>query len=54
MTTSIPQSSNLISSDATEQTASRTTRESGEWVLISLAKRSAGDRTPVEVSTEVS
>lgn len=52
MTTSSPHSSNLMSSDATEQTASRTMSVSGEWVLTSLLNLAAGDRTPVEVSTE--
>jgi len=51
MTTSSPQSSNRISSDATEQTASKTINVSGEWVLTSLEIRAAGDKTPVEVST---
>lgn len=52
MTTSTPHSSNLISSEATEQTASRTMSVSGECSLTSLLNLAAGDSTPVEVSTE--
>lgn len=37
MTTSIPQSSKRISSEATEQTASRAMRVSGEFCLMSSA-----------------
>jgi len=53
MTMSSPQSSKRISSDATEQTASRAISESGEFFLIISEKRAAGERTPVEVSTWV-
>lgn len=51
MTMSSPQSSKRISSDATEQTASRAMRVEGECFLTSEAMWAAGERTPVDVST---
>ena len=51
-TTSSSQSSKRISSDATEHTASSAMSVSGECCLTSWAMWAAGDRTPVEVSTD--
>lgn len=48
---SSPQSSNRISSEATEQTASRAIKVSGECFFTRDEMWAAGERTPVEVST---